>query len=321
MASTVLDRQVGPIRNALRRLVQELDFLGDTLAGTNLQPSAVHALVEIGARGSVQASELCDVLALEKSSVSRMVRKLVASGDVEEGTSERDGRAKPLSLTPKGRRTLAEIDGFARRQVTGALERLPSMMRPIVRDGLFCYADALAADRAGRPYGTAPTADIQVGYRPGVIGRCAEMHARHYERTAGFGRSFEAQVAAGLAEFANRLDNPCNELWLAVQAGVTVGTIAIDGEDMGSGVAHLRWFIVNDALRGSGIGRRLMTEAMRFVDAQRFRETYLWTFKGLDSARHLYESFGFALTSESAGTHWGTEVVEQRFSRPGPSGG
>ena len=315
MASTVLDRQVGPIRNALRRLVQELDFLGDTLAGTNLQPSAVHALVEIGARGSVQASELCDVLALEKSSVSRMVRKLVASGDVEEGTSERDGRAKPLSLTPKGQRTLAEIDGFARRQVTGALERLPPMMRPVVRDGLFCYADALAADRAGRPYGTAPTADIQVGYRPGVIGRCAEMHARHYERTAGFGRSFEAQVAAGLAEFANRLDNPCNELWLAVQAGVTVGTIAIDGEDMGSGVAHLRWFIVEDGLRGGGIGRRLLTEAIDFCDRRGFAEVQLWTFQGLDAARRLCEALGFSLAQEQPGRQWGEEVMEQRFIR------
>ncbi len=77
---------------------------------------------------------------------------------------------------------------------------------------------------------------------------------------------------------------------------------------------------MNDALRGSGVGRRLMTEAMRFVDARRFRETCPWTFKGLDSARHRYESFGFTLTHESAGTQWGTEVVEQRFSRPGPSG-
>jgi ribosomal protein S18 acetylase RimI-like enzyme len=76
----------------------------------------------------------------------------------------------------------------------------------------------------------------------------------------------------------------------------------------------LRWFIVDDTLRGSGVGRQLMSHAMKFVD-ERYRETYLWTFKGLDAARHLYESFGFQLVDESEGTQWGTRVTEQRFSR------
>jgi len=58
----------------------------------------------------------------------------------------------------------------------------------------------------------------------------------------------------------------------------------------------------------------VMARAMKFVD-ERFSETYLWTFKGLDAARHLYESLGFQLTEESEGTQWGTTVVEQRFNR------
>jgi len=71
---------------------------------------------------------------------------------------------------------------------------------------------------------------------------------------------------------------------------------------------------VDDSLRGTGIGRQLMTLAMQFVDAH-YDETYLDTFKGLDAARHLYESYGFRLTEEAAGTQWGTAVTEQRFSR------
>ncbi|MFP3710951.1 MarR family transcriptional regulator, partial [Paraburkholderia sp. SIMBA_009] len=51
------------------------------------------------------------------------------------------------------------------------------------------------------------------------------------------------------------------------------------------------------------------------VDALDIDETYLWTFKGLDAARHLYESAGFVLTQEAEGTQWGGAVVEQRFSR------
>ena len=54
-----------------------------------------------------------------------------------------------------------------------------------------------------------------------------------------------------------------------------------------------------------------------FVDA-RYGETYLWTSRGLDAARHLYESFGLRLAEESESDPLGTKVTEQRFVRPRP---
>ena len=157
---------------------------------------------------------------------------------------------------------------------------------------------------------------IETGYRPGAIGRCAEMHATYYMRTSGFGRAFEAQVASGIAEFSARLEQARNGLWLALQGERIVGTIVIDGEDLGGNIAHLRWFIVDDTIRGSGIGRRLLAEAVSFCDKTGFSDTHLWTFRGLDAARKLYEAHGFALAEEQPGSQWGTEVMEQRFVRP-----
>lgn len=135
------------IRDASRRLVRELGFLRPTLAGTAFPPSAVHALVEIGARPAMTAAELAEILVLDKSSVSRMLRKLVASGEVAEGASTRDAREKPLSLTRQGRATLDRIDEFARRQVMAALEHMAPESRSRLADGLAAYADALAAAR------------------------------------------------------------------------------------------------------------------------------------------------------------------------------
>lgn len=157
--------------------------------------------------------------------------------------------------------------------------------------------------------------EIDEGYRPGAIARCTEMHARFYARTVGFGRAFEAQVAAGVAEFSARLDRPINRLWLAREGERIVGTVAIDGEDLGAGLAHLRWFIVDDGVRGGGVGRSLLSAAVAFCDHARFRETRLWTFQGLDAARHLYEANGFALAQQRPGRQWGEEVVEQLFAR------
>lgn len=314
------------IRDASRRLVRELGFLRQTLAGTDLPASSVHALIAVGEGEADTAAALCEVLCLDKSSVSRLVRKLVDGGLLAEGASDRDGRLKPLSLTVRGRAMLEAIHRFARLQVGKALDSLPPSAQRTVAQGLSAYAAALQASRTGRP-AVAVAADtaILAGYQPGVIGRCVEMHARYYARTAGFGAVFESTVAAGLGAFVPRLDRADNGLWVAVRGGEIVGTVAIDGEDLNGGepggegrAAHLRWFIVDDGARGGGIGRRLLAEAVAFCDRRGFDETRLWTFRGLDAARRLYEQAGFALVQETPGRQWGAEVMEQRFHRRRP---
>jgi len=160
---------------------------------------------------------------------------------------------------------------------------------------------------------------ITRGYRPGLLGRIAEMHALYYSCAVQFGLRFESVVAGGLAEFAERLDRPQNAIWAAAQGERIVGAVAIDGEDLGENRAHLRWFIVSDGLRGAGVGRRLLLAAIAFVDERAFAETQLWTFRGLDAARKLYENSGFVCVDERPGERWGSEVLEQRFVRPRPS--
>ncbi len=98
---------VDSIRAASRQLVRELGFLGGTFAGTDLPPSAVHALIEIDARDGISARDLGGILRLEKSSVSRMLSKLVLSGDVLEEPDAEDARTKKLSLTDPDARSMA----------------------------------------------------------------------------------------------------------------------------------------------------------------------------------------------------------------------
>lgn len=310
---------VEQVRAASRQLVRELGFLRDTLAATDYPPSAVHALLEIGARGAVGASQLADCLQLEKSSVSRMLRKLIAAGELHERASAEDGRAKQLRLSARGRRTLQGIHAFARAQVEAALAPLPAQAQAEIGRGLAHYAAALQARRSGAAPPAPEATRIVAGYRPGAIGRIAEMHAAFYARHAGFGQFFEAKVAAAVAEFSARLEHPGNGVWLAVQEQRIVGAIAIDGQDLGNGEAHLRWFVVDDGLRGSGIGRQLLQQALHFCDGQGFAATRLWTFAGLDAARRLYEAHGFALVQQCAGDQWGATVTEQVFVRLRPA--
>src|SRR5579885_1930822 len=87
---------IDDIRAASRQMVRELGFMDATVAGSDYPPSAVHTLLEIGLRGPMTAMQLAEFLHLEKSSVSRMVRKLIEAGELKEASDPRDARVKPL---------------------------------------------------------------------------------------------------------------------------------------------------------------------------------------------------------------------------------
>jgi GNAT superfamily N-acetyltransferase len=151
------------------------------------------------------------------------------------------------------------------------------------------------------------------GYLPGCIGRVAELHARYYSRHAGFGAYFESKVAREFSEFCERYDDVRDGLWLVLGDDRVQGSIVIDGSRANDEGAHLRWFIVSDELQGAGLGNRLMTSALDFCRGRNYGRVYLWTFAGLDAARHLYEKHGFRLLRQQRGTQWGSAVSEQCF--------
>ena len=151
------------------------------------------------------------------------------------------------------------------------------------------------------------------GYVPGIIGRIAQLHAEYYSRHWGFGSFFEAKVASEFADFVGRYDASRDGLWSLAGRGSLEGSIIIDASEPGAKGAHLRWFIVSADLRGKGFGRALIEAAVEHCRARQCSLVYLWTFEGLNAARHLYEDTGFSLVEERTGEQWGRKVKEQRF--------
>ena len=286
-----------------------------TLAATNYPASSVHAIIELAEHGELTAAQVAEILGLEKSSVSRMLAKLVEAGEIEERPCESDGRAKKLRLSRKGMNTFVGMQAYGRQQVESALQHIPSFERDFIRSGLESYAAALLSRRKPESRMASSPVEIKEGYFPGVVGRVTQMHAQYYSANYGFGEYFERQVATAVSEFTGRLASPVNSIWTAQHKGRVLGSIAIDGEDLGNNSAHLRWFIVDDGLQGTGVGKRLLETAINFCDASGFEKVTLWTFKGLDAARALYERYGFVLQEECDGNQWGYRVTEQRFER------
>jgi GNAT superfamily N-acetyltransferase len=155
--------------------------------------------------------------------------------------------------------------------------------------------------------------EIANSYVPGAIGRITELHGTYYQQHADFGLYFESKVACELSEFLRRYDSARDGIWLALSSGRIEGSIVIDGIEADTEGAHLRWFIVSDSLRGNGVGSKLITIALDFCHIRKYKKIYLWTFEGLNAARHLYEKHGFRVTQQQRGNQWGSEVNEQRF--------
>ena len=314
-------REIDAIRSSSRTIVRELGFMRGKLAGSNLSASAVHAIVEIGNGTVDNANALASLLGLEKSTVSRLLQGLGAKGLLSSKVDASDARRHRLKLSEDGWEQFRKIEAYAKRQVRSALNEVPLRTRITISRGLSAYAEVLRSQDEKRTKRDVlqSSLKIQIGYVPTLLGRVTEMHAAYYAENFEFGSVFERKVASEMAEFLGRIDRAKNAVFSAELNGRIVGSVAIDGEDLKLGVAHLRWFIVDDTARGLGVGKELISSAMEFVDQNRFSETHLWTFKGLETARHLYEQASFVLAEEKPGKQWGTEVLEQMFVRHTPT--
>jgi RimJ/RimL family protein N-acetyltransferase len=154
--------------------------------------------------------------------------------------------------------------------------------------------------------------EIRSGPRPGDLGAVARMHGLLYATEYGLDRTFEAMVAARLAELALRGWPAAGEgLWIVDADGEPAGSITL--ADQGHGLSRLGHFLLRPEARGLGLGPRLVGEAV-----SRARETgqariELITFSELTAAARIYRASGFARVSTERRTLWGRELDLERY--------
>ena len=151
---------------------------------------------------------------------------------------------------------------------------------------------------------------LRTELRPGDIGSVVRLHGIVYAREHGFDHTFEAYVAGPLAEFA-RSASSRERLWIAEEGGEIAGCIGIVAST--PVVAQLRWFLVDPSARGTGLGRRLLNEAVAFSMACGYHSIVLWTVSALTAAAHLYDAAGFIKVEEVPGRRWGADVIEEKY--------
>ena len=83
--------------------------------------------------------------------------------------------------------------------------------------------------------------------------------------------------------------------------------------DAEPGIGQVRWFLVVPEARGTGLGKRLLDEALAYARQRDLTHIYLWSFATLTDALRLYERAGFKTTQTKTGFVWGAERTEVRM--------
>ena len=154
------------------------------------------------------------------------------------------------------------------------------------------------------------TVRIRNHLRPGDIGSIIYLHGMLYAREYDFDHTFEPYVAAPLAEFV-KLQNKRERIWIVEKDERVLGSVAI--VQFSESQAQLRWLILHPDLRGLGIGRQLVEEAVDFCCSSGYASVFLWTIDFLGAALKLYTAAGFVLTETNTHEIWGKTLTEERY--------
>jgi GNAT superfamily N-acetyltransferase len=142
----------------------------------------------------------------------------------------------------------------------------------------------------------------------GDLGMIVHLHGVLYAREHGLDTTFEPYVAKPLADFVL---GGSGRLWIAEDRDRMLGSIALIDAD--PGIGQLRWFLVVPEARGTGLGWRLLEEALAYARQREMAHVYLWSFATLTDALRLYERAGFRTTETKKSFVWGAERTEMRM--------
>jgi DNA-binding MarR family transcriptional regulator/N-acetylglutamate synthase-like GNAT family acetyltransferase len=274
--------------------------------GSSFSLAEARVLYEVAHNPGLIARDIIRQLGLDPGYLSRMVKRFEADGLVRRETA-RDARAASLYLTDAGAAMFTELDRKAAeriREATGDLDE-QERTRLAAAMGVVTRLTSKQAPKEERP------GLVLREPRPGDYGWAVERHGVIYDAEFGWGPRFEGLVAELFGKFAI-CHNPVRErCWIAELNGERVGCVFVVERE--PKVAQLRCLLVEPKARGKGVGAKLVDQCISFARSAGYERMMLWTNKGLDSARRIYEAAGFKLVEQQRHEDFGVPLIGQSW--------
>lgn len=304
MKQGALEERVEAVRRFNRFFTRRIGVLGEGLLESPYTLTEARILFEVAHREGAAASDLARELGLDRGYMSRVLAGLERRGLIEKSRSEEDGRRLRLSLTAEGRGAFSDLDERSRREISGMLGELSEEEQTRLLESMSAVEEILG--------GAGSTRTILLRQpEPGDLGWVVSRHGALYFREYGWDESFEALVARIVAEFAEEHDPSRERCWIAEVDGRNAGCVFLVRES--ETVAKLRLLLAEPEARGSGLGRRLVEECVRFARRAGYESITLWTNSVLGAARRIYQEAGFELVDEEEHHSFGHDLVGQNW--------
>lgn len=288
MAASLIDR----VRSFNRTVTQRVGALDDTYLSRGRPLGQARLLWEIGPDGS-RVRELRSRLDLDSGYLSRLLRALEADGLVVVDADQRDRRVREARLTRAGLAELTELDRRSN-ELAGAILRPLSDQQ---RGRLVAAMDQVERLLTASMVRIAPVDPRHPHARHCLQAYFAELRDRF---EGGF------DPARSLLPHHEELTPPAGLLLVATLHGDPVGCGALKFH--GDAPPDIKRMWISPAVRGVGLGRRLLAELEAHAVAHGARMVRLETNRSLEEAIRLYRSAGYRevdpFNEEPYAHHW-----------------
>ena len=294
--------KVMEVRGFNRFYTELLGILQNKVYESEYSLTETRILYEISKREHTTAKELCKIVGIDPSHMSRIIKKFEDGGFVERFQGV-DGRNLEIRLTDNGRELFHELERRANNQISDILLKLSDEEQEALITSIVQV----------KRYLTKATANLEIrGYSKGdewyIIGRQLSL----YESERGFtSKVWKGYLKNGVREMIERFDETRDAVFILENNGIKSGCAAVKHDR--DEVAQFRYFFIEPELRGVGAGRKLLKKAIDFCKAKGYRHIFLWTVSAQETARKLYSDFGFKITQTHEDDSWGVKVLEERW--------
>ncbi|RFS19515.1 GNAT family N-acetyltransferase [Chitinophaga silvatica] len=296
------------IRHFNRFYTGTIGLLNQHILESNLSLSEVRVLYEIWQQDKTTAGQLITSLKIDGGYLSRMLKKFEKKGWLNRQQSSTDGRTFFIHLSAAGKRLITSLDEKSAAEISTLVAPLSDTQQEQVSGAMHTIEELLSGETAAN---AAPEIQIRYTLQPGDVGYLIYLHGHLYARESGYNLEFESYVCKTFYEFLPGYNPAKDRMILATVNGKIVGSVAILASSRH--LVQLRWFLVHPELRGQGLGKRLLEEAINFCKEKHYQKIYLMTTSMQHTAIALYMKLGFRKTGEKFLQLWGQQLYEQRY--------
>jgi len=280
------------VRSFNRAVTQRVGALNDAFLSRGRPLGQARLLWEIGPAG-IDVRLLRSRLDLDSGYLSRLLRSLENDGLVAVEQSQADGRVRTARLTARGLAERAELDRRSDEVATSILQPLSARQRTRLVAAMAEVERLLAAS----------TVQVAVA-DPRHPDARACLQAYFSELSQRFDGGFDP--ARSISADDHELTPPAGLFLLATLHGEPVGCGAVKFHSGTPAEVKRMW--AASAVRGLGLGRRLLTELEAHAAAAGARTLRLETNRTLSEAIGLYRAVGYrevpAFNDEPYAHHW-----------------